>query len=122
MVTDFNGQMVLTMLVVEVELGKELVQDLLQVEQEVEVLVDLLIVVFLLRRLLEGSREPDGKQNAAAEITQKIDGSSLPEFDQVSRYFGSSGLSMQSTPDGWYFVGVGLWDGGQQPAGTQDAK
>ncbi|MEI6256819.1 MAG: hypothetical protein WCQ77_09280 [Planctomycetota bacterium] len=76
----------------------------------------------MLRRLLEGSREPDGKQNAAAEITQKIDGSSLPEFDQVSRYFGSSGLSMQSTPDGWYFVGVGLWDGGQQPAGTQDAK
>jgi hypothetical protein len=51
-----------------------------------------------------------------------VDGSSLPEFEQISRYFGVNGTSMQSTPDGWYFVGVGLWDGGKTTATTVEAK
>jgi hypothetical protein len=50
-----------------------------------------------------------------------VDGSSLPEFEQISQYFGVNGTSMQSTPDGWYFVGVGLWDGGKTKATTVEA-
>ena len=50
-----------------------------------------------------------------------MDGSSLPEFEQISRYFGVNGTSMQTTPDGWYFVGVGLWDGGKTMATTVEA-
>jgi hypothetical protein len=51
-----------------------------------------------------------------------VDGSSLPEFEQISRYFGLNGMSMQSTPEGWYLVGVGLWDGGKQQAAAPEAK
>jgi len=70
----------------------------------------------LLRRLLEGGDHTDGKRSAATPREQRVDGSSLPEFEQIRRYFGVNGVSMQSTPDGWYLVGVGLWDGGKQPA------
>jgi hypothetical protein len=35
--------------------------------------------------------------------------------------FGVNGTSMQTTPDGWYFVGVGLWDGGKTKATTVEA-
>jgi hypothetical protein len=83
----------------------------------------------LLRRVLEGDETANGKQGGRPQSTrdpsggkQKVDGSSLPEFDQISRYFGLSGMSMQSTPEGWYLVGVGLWDGGKQQAATPEAK
>ena len=48
----------------------------------------------------------DGKEGSVR--TQKIDGSLLPEFDMVRRYFGSAGISMQSLPEGWYVSGFGL--------------
>jgi len=83
----------------------------------------------LLRRVLEGDEPANGKQGGRPQSTrdpsggkQKVDGSSLPEFEQISRYFGLSGMSMQSTPEGWYLVGVGLWDGGKQQAATPAAK
>jgi hypothetical protein len=80
----------------------------------------------LLTKVLEGDRPQDGKQvgkpQDPAQRKQKVDGSSLPEFEQISRYFGVNGTSMQSTPDGWYFVGVGLWDGGKTTATTVEAK
>ena len=76
-------------------------------------------------RVLEGDRPQDGKQvgerQDPAQRQQKVDGSSLPEFEQISRYFGVNGTSMQATPDGWYFVGVGLWDGGKTMATTVEA-
>jgi hypothetical protein len=84
----------------------------------------------LLRRVLEGDQPQNGQRRGASQDPtqdpgrgkQKVDGSSLPEFEQISRYFGLNGMSMQSTPEGWYLVGVGLWDGGKQPAATPDAK
>jgi hypothetical protein len=48
----------------------------------------------------------DGKPGTVRE--QKLDGSSLPDFELVRRYFGTSGTVMQSRPDGWYLLGVGL--------------
>jgi hypothetical protein len=29
---------------------------------------------------------------------------------------------MQSTPEGWYLVGVGLWDGGKPTAVARESK
>lgn len=48
----------------------------------------------------------DGKPGTVRE--QKIDGSTLPAFDVVQRYFGTSGLAMESRSQGWYIVGVSL--------------
>lgn len=80
----------------------------------------------LLTRFLESDRFQDAKQGGASQDPsqrkQKVDGSSLPEFEQIRRYFGINGTSMQSTPDGWYFVGVGLWDGGKTTAAATEAK
>lgn len=80
----------------------------------------------LLKRLLEGDRGQDGKQGGKpqdpAQSKQRVDGSSLPEFEQIRRYFGVNGTSMQTTPDGWYLVGVGLWDGGTTTATAPEAK
>ncbi|MFM7292363.1 MAG: hypothetical protein ACKO6B_14195 [Planctomycetia bacterium] len=79
----------------------------------------------MLRRMLEGDGQAGDKSRqpaAAGQRQQKVDGSSLPEFEQIRHYFGVTGLGMQSTPDGWYLVGVGLWDGGKQPAGAPQAK
>jgi len=80
----------------------------------------------LLTKVLEGDRPQDGKQvgkpQDSAQRKQRVDGSSLPEFEQISRYFGMNGTSMQSTADGWYFVGVGLWDGGKTTATTVESK
>jgi hypothetical protein len=77
----------------------------------------------LLRRFLEGEDRQEGQRRGTsrepAERKQRVDGSSLPEFEQISRYFGVSGMSMQSTPEGFYLVGVGLWDGGKKPASAQ---
>jgi hypothetical protein len=84
----------------------------------------------LLRRVLEGEQPQDGQRRGTSQDStrdssggkQKVDGSSLPEFEQISRYFGLNGMSMQSTPEGWYLVGVGLWDGGKQQAAAPEAK
>jgi hypothetical protein len=83
----------------------------------------------LLRRVLEGDEPASGKQGGKPQSTldptrgkQKVDGSSLPEFEQIRRYFGLNGMSMQSTPEGWYLVGVGLWDGGGKPAAAPASK
>jgi len=76
----------------------------------------------MLRRLLEGDTQQGGKSQDVDQLKQKVDGSTLPEFEQISRYFGVNGTSMQATPDGWYLVGVGLWDGGKRPATAEDSK
>jgi hypothetical protein len=84
----------------------------------------------LLRRVLEGEQPQDGQRRGTSQDStrdssggkQKVDGSALPEFEQISRYFGLNGMSMQSTPEGWFLVGVGLWDGGKQQAAAPEAK
>jgi len=62
-------------------------------------------------RVLDRDRAGGGA--ASRPRRQEVDGSSLPEFDLMAKYFGTSALGMKSTPDGWYIVGVGLWDGGK---------
>lgn len=61
----------------------------------------------------------------------RIDGTKLPEFERIAGYFGTAGMSMQTVPEGWMFVGASLWDGGEpalssggdaaEPAGTAPA-
>ena len=46
---------------------------------------------------------------------QRLDGSTLPEFELVRRYFGTAGVGMQSLPDGWYVTGITLPRGQQEP-------
>jgi len=46
----------------------------------------------------------DGKPGTVR--TQKLDGSALPEFDLIRKYFGVVGVGMQSVPEGWYISGV----------------
>lgn len=48
----------------------------------------------------------DGKPGSVRK--QRIDGSSLPEFDVVRKYFGTTGLSVESTEDGWFVGGVAV--------------
>jgi hypothetical protein len=48
----------------------------------------------------------DGKPGTVRE--QRVDGSTLPEFDVVRRYFGTNGLAMESRSQGWYIVGLAL--------------
>ncbi|MFM7207109.1 MAG: hypothetical protein ACKO4T_10630 [Planctomycetaceae bacterium] len=48
----------------------------------------------------------DGKPGTVRE--QKIDGSTLPDFETVRRYFGTSGLAMETRSQGWYVVGLSL--------------
>ncbi len=53
----------------------------------------------------------DGKPGTVRE--QKIDGSTLPEFDLVRQYFGTVGTAFEVYPDGWRLTGVALPRSGQ---------
>jgi hypothetical protein len=55
----------------------------------------------------------DGKPGTVR--TQRLDGSTLPDFELVRRYFGTAGVGMQSLPDGWYITGVTLPRSQQEP-------
>ncbi|MFM8415578.1 MAG: hypothetical protein ACKOCX_12745 [Planctomycetota bacterium] len=48
----------------------------------------------------------DGKPGSVRE--QKIDGSTLPEFAVVQKYFGAVGTAFEVYPDGWRLTGVAL--------------
>ena len=48
----------------------------------------------------------DGKEGSVR--TQKIDGSTLPDFELIRKYFGTVGLGMESVPEGWYLAGLAL--------------
>ena len=55
----------------------------------------------------------DGKEGSVR--SQKIDGSSLPDFASIQRYLGTAALGMESLPDGWYVAGLSLPKSGQEP-------
>ncbi len=38
----------------------------------------------------------------------RIDGSKLPDYEQVRRYFGPAGLWVTSEPNGWFISGFTL--------------
>ncbi len=48
----------------------------------------------------------DGKPGSVRE--QKINGSSLPEFAEVQKYFGTVGTVFETLPEGWLLTGVSL--------------
>jgi hypothetical protein len=53
----------------------------------------------------------DGKPGTVRE--QKLDGSTLPEFELVRKYFGTMGTAFEVYPDGWRLTGVALPRAGQ---------
>ena len=55
----------------------------------------------------------DGKEGSVR--TQKIDGSLLPDFELIRRYFGTVGLGMETVPEGWYLAGLALPRSQQEP-------
>jgi len=55
----------------------------------------------------------DGKPGTVR--TQRLDGSTLPDFEMVRRYFGTVGVGMQSLPEGWYVTGISLPRSQQEP-------
>ena len=55
----------------------------------------------------------DGKPGTVR--IQRLDGSTLPDFELIRRYFGTAGLGMQSLPEGWYVTGVSLPRSQQEP-------
>ncbi|NQW48914.1 MAG: hypothetical protein HQ464_14235 [Planctomycetes bacterium] len=54
----------------------------------------------------------DGKPGTVR--AQRLDGSTLPEFELIRQYFGTVGLGMQSLEDGWYITGVSVPKGQQE--------
>ena len=56
----------------------------------------------MLARLLNGMFGP---KEEGVFRQQEIDGSKLPEFDDVKKYLGPGGLYTQSEDDGWWVVG-----------------
>ena len=48
----------------------------------------------------------DGDDQTVRE--QKIDGSSLPDFEELRKYFGTVGSGMRSVDNGWYITGFSL--------------
>lgn len=51
----------------------------------------------------------------------RVDGTTLPEFEAIRHYFGTAGMTMQTVPEGWMFVGASLWDGGGHDHAPDDA-
>jgi hypothetical protein len=56
----------------------------------------------LLARLLNAMLGP---REEGAVRQQEIDGSKLPDFEQVMKYLGPGGLFAQTQDDGWWLVG-----------------
>ena len=48
----------------------------------------------------------DGEPGSVRD--QKIDGSTLPDFERIKKYFGTNGFVMQNLEDGWRLSGITL--------------
>jgi hypothetical protein len=55
----------------------------------------------------------DGTPGSVRE--QRLDGSTLPEFERIRRYFGTAAMGMQSVDDGWFLTGLSLPRTAQEP-------
>ncbi len=58
----------------------------------------------------------DGKPGSVRE--QKLDGSTLPEFEKVRQYFGTVGTALETLPEGWFLTGIVLPKVGQAEPGV----
>lgn len=62
----------------------------------------------MLGKLLNNMLTTDKERNENVLRKQRVDGSSLPSFEAVRRYFGPAGRALRSDPDGWFLSGVVL--------------
>jgi hypothetical protein len=56
-----------------------------------------------------------GDNKAGVPRTQRLDGSKLPDFEAVRRYFGPAGVTINSEENGWFLTGFTL---NKQPTET----
>jgi hypothetical protein len=62
----------------------------------------------MLGKLLNDLLRTDAEKQEGVLRKQQIDGSTLPSFEAVRRYFGPAGRVLRSDPDGWLFSGAVL--------------
>jgi hypothetical protein len=62
----------------------------------------------ILGRLLNKILTTEQERHDGVVRKQQIDGSSLPSFEAVRRYFGPHGGVVRSEKDGWVMTGVVL--------------
>jgi hypothetical protein len=62
----------------------------------------------LLGRVLNRMLTPPESEDEGVLREQQIDGSKLPDFEMVRRYFGPAGAVIRSDADGWFIVGATL--------------
>lgn len=62
----------------------------------------------LLGRVLNRMLTPPENEDEGILREQRIDGSKLPDFEMVRRYFGPAGTVVRSDEDGWFIVGTTL--------------
>jgi hypothetical protein len=60
----------------------------------------------ILGKLLNNLLTTEVEREEGKTRKQRIDGSSLPSFEAVRRYFGTAGRSLVSEKDGWVLSGV----------------
>jgi hypothetical protein len=49
-----------------------------------------------------------GDTRAGVPRTPRLDGSKLPDFEAVRRYFGPAGVTIATEPEGWFLTGFTL--------------
>jgi hypothetical protein len=59
-------------------------------------------------KLLNNLLTTEVEREEGVRRKQRIDGSRLPSFEAVRRYFGPAGRALRSDPDGWVLTGVVL--------------
>jgi hypothetical protein len=62
----------------------------------------------MLGKMLNNVLTTDADYKAGRPRKQKVDGSTLPEFEAVRRYFGPHGRVIRSEKDGWFVTGAVL--------------
>ncbi len=62
----------------------------------------------LLGKLLNNLLTTEAERKEGVTRKQRVDGSKLPSFEAVRRFFGPAGRSLRSYPDGWVLSGVFL--------------
>jgi hypothetical protein len=62
----------------------------------------------MMGKLLNNLLTTDADRKAGRPREQKVDGSTLPEFEAVRRYFGPHGRVIRSEKDGWFITGAVL--------------
>ncbi len=62
----------------------------------------------MLGKLLNNMLTTDAERDEKVLRKQRVDGTTLPSFEAVRRYFGPAGRALRSDQDGWFLSGVVL--------------